>query len=654
LSGPVAGMLFLGVTAVFMVAPGAVIARLLVGRGVFEAVALAPPVTILLYSVGGAVLGLLGVPANVATIGAFSGLVLSGSVFLWQRGEAHDSPSVRSGQAWRGWIGIGASSGAALAMASWGRPTWLAMPPQSYDYLWHQYVVSTIARRQIMGPQNLVPVDGYSDLTTAYQHGAHLVAGLLPGPGLEGTAAGINATLWVAATLLLPISVAVFVWMMKPHPVAVLVSPIAAVTLPDLFFGKLEIYPFAVGLCLLAGVLFAGWLLIRDVNLRHGLALTLAMSGTILIHPQIAIAGAGIIGAVWVGDAWLRSKEPRSLLPSVAGLTSSAIVTALLVLPWVVMPRGTDGAASLASEVSGGAILRDQEFENATEVLLAIVRGQRLGHELGDPNLLVGVGVGVSLLVLVALRRHLGLVLALSGFIAITVLTAAGSGRVREAVGGIWLGDWYRPAGIVALLSALCIGLAAAEVIDVVAQRTNGQGRISLLLAVSLVAYAWFTALLRVGPNRDDIMELYGPWLSESQYERGEPSPFSPMEAEAIKVLAEVTPEGARVMNWWPDGSPWMYTVAGLVPVQTYWDTAADLPLANFLERNLTEPGAEVTEALIELEVCSAFVGRGSVGRRTAPSWTEVVDLPGFELVYSNQHARVYRVEDPRLVEGCG
>jgi hypothetical protein len=133
---------------------------------------------------------------------------------------------------------------------------------------------------------------------------------------------------------------------------------------------------------------------------------------------------------------------------------------------------------------------------------------------------------------------------------------------------------------------------------------------------------------------------------------------ISPSEVRAMAHLPEVTPAGTRVLNWWGDGSPWMYSAAGLVPVRIYPNNSVSLEDVVLVEEALGDPARydEAIAALADLEVCSAYTGAGlilSQGLPDPPAWTQMTELPGFELVHRTRHARVYRAVDPRLTENC-
>jgi hypothetical protein len=178
-----------------------------------------------------------------------------------------------------------------------------------------------------------------------------------------------------------------------------------------------------------------------------------------------------------------------------------------------------------------------------------------------------------------------------------------------------------------------------------------------------LIVLALSSALIgRVAVAGDELLRPFAPLppdeaddLAAESASAGPPlMVLSPLEVQAMGYLDDITPAGTRVLNWWGDGSPWMYSAAGLVPTRIYPNASALLENVLLVDEVFGEPDGydEAVEALAELRVCSAYTAAGH-SFEDPPPWTELHDLPGFEIVYRNEHARVYRAADPRLTANC-
>jgi len=658
--GPLLPLTFL------LYAPGAALVRFVLRRPTLEALVVAPAVSVFLLGVLGGIVGVLGLPASTVAILVGVLLLVAGSVGV---GVVRGSfPYATSPDLVRWSITLaGAAAGALVAAVAWGSPArWVAAPPQSWDYLWHQYVVATMQRRGLMGPQNLVPVDGYSDLTTYYQHGAHLIAGSVPGQGMGAVSAGLNLTLWVASVLVLPLGMAALAGAFQAKPVVIVAAPLAASIAPDLVFGQFGLWAFAVALCATPGVIYAGVVFVRTRALSSAATVVLSLAGLFLTHPH-----AYLIASIAMGAALLllpdRGTPSHGPLPDRSVPIALMLLGALgvaLTLPWYVL-------ASEVQTFSTALQLRDPPVDDAGAVLRQMLLGQRVGG--GGPesaNVLLGVTTWAAAVLLAVRRRHVAVLLAWVVLVGMTAVTAGGSGSLRMVLGGLWLGDWYRPAAGYALIGALVLALGIDELVTALSYDDDHRSSLGQLAGTLAFASLIIAIGLRIPDARGDVARLFGPWLDPVAVEdlaysqrdgpavvipSGQAPIFGPGQAEALAVLADITPHGSRVMNWWPDGSPWMYGAYGLVPVQTYAITSVNWDDAVFVQRHLhdIERYDEVVDALARLEVCSAFAAEGHLDAGSRPAWTRLEELPGFVLVQQDAHARVFQVQDPRLRAGC-
>jgi hypothetical protein len=667
-----------GIAALWVV-PGTVLARLLAGPSWLRSVALSPVLSILLLSFAGAILGLADIPATVLSTSVVLVLGL-GLTALLLRHRVRNRPPAK-GEDDR-WTLLGAGIGGLLGAAVWGLPsTWLTRPPQSWDYLWHQYVVATISRRGLMGPQNLVPVDGLEEAFHTYQHGAHLAAGLVVGDGVPAVASGLNLTLWFTVVVFLPLGTAALTRCLTPNRAAVLLAPALVVLLPNGVFSRFGLFAFVVGLALLPSVALTGVIQVRKPSFADGLLLTLALTGLVLTHAHVFLAATILLVFLWVGRQLavafhLPTDEadagPNALAWFRSGVALAVPLLAALLLasPWLFLATGVHGTG-LESGLMSAEHVREPGFEGVSAALGVLVTGQRLDDFVGSANPLLGVAIPLGALYLLWRRRHLGLALFVLFFLWMTVVVAGGSGRLRELVATPWLGDWWRPTVILSVAGALVIALALGDATSRISSAGwAAPARVTLI--VLLIAPVGLSLLAQVPEARKELAAIHGPLamsraapsLMDSdtlERELASDQPLmvlSPLEVRAMTQLSDITPAGTRVLNWWGDGSSWMYSAGGLVPVRIYPSHSVSVQDVLLVEETLGDPTGydEAIDALVALDVCSAYTAAGHIlsqGLPEPPAWTELAELPGFELAYRNEHARVYRAADPRLTANC-
>lgn len=642
--------------ALILFVPGTLFSFLVTTRITWNSVAIAPAVSIALLSLAGLIIDVLpnisgiAATASVTVILLFVGRRLTKP--LRKRASTEDAASTVDGMRSHAWPAMALGLACLQTAATWGHIRhWFTAIPQPYDYLWHQYVVSVIRTRELLGPFTMVPVDGLSEITTTYQYGAHIPAALMAAGGPIPSVGGINATLFISGAVILPLGLLSLQRAYMPGSAwGLLGTAIAASSMYSSFGGLLGLYSLAVAAAFFPGVLAAWHFAARSKFGPNAIVAAMGLAGLLLTHPQAVLALAGVL-AIEAMFHLYRALYPVQRAQVVTFLRTSSSITllgAILTFPWLISDLRT------AADVASGAILRPVVLEPQT-VLSALALGQHLSlSSAGADSPLFGLASIVATGVIVVRRQNVEVAVAAWTFAGITYVTAAGSPAVRQFVAALWLGDWYRPQAFFAILSALMIGMAISSIVDAHVP-TGPPPNIRRALSLALVAILATGSQSHRVLNSSRVQSYYGPWYGRTATaETDADYAMGPLKLEALQALDDVAPDHSRTMNWWPDGSPWMYSVGGNVAVQTYSSTPNNYAmhyLHSHLDELSTDP--EVREHLRHLSVCTAFSGEGQVGTTERPAWHLQRELDGFRIYFENRAARVYVVTDRTLAKRC-
>ncbi|MDQ3886048.1 MAG: hypothetical protein M3308_03290, partial [Actinomycetota bacterium] len=130
---------------------------------------------------------------------------------------------------------------------------------------------------------------------------------------------------------------------------------------------------------------------------------------------------------------------------------------------------------------------------------------------------------------------------------------------------------------------------------------------------------------------------------------------MSDFELEGMRVLATMVPPGTRVMNQDIDGSPAMYAVAGVKPVNGHIEVPWNSPAQELLLEKFNEidTNPQVQAEVRRLNIQYVFLSNGYIRPHfhRAPGLRYLDLVKSVELVYSNPDVWIYRVHLPDLTK---
>lgn len=643
--------------AALLLVPGLLVGFALGLRG-WTLAGTAPLTTYALVAVTGTVCALTGIDWSPLTLLIATGLATSlaaGAAALSRRRTA-DARGTEPAR-WPGWRGaavvaatvIGAALGAwAMADASGG----LADPPQDWDSQFHANAIRQIADTGDADPAALAAVNRYEQPDGFYYpNGYHLltaVAYRLFGHDMTLT---FNASIVLLGPML-TVGLVALLRQFRVRPAlaaatALLSSAASAIPYDLIMRGPLVNY--ATGVVLVPSFLI---MLYRSLADRSWPAATLTAASAaalLVIHPGSAFV-AIVFAATMIAERWLldRSRIPRDLLM----LAGTLVVTAVLATPAVL--------GSLNSVVNSPVYVwpADMAASHAIGDLIGFSHLSRYPRWYLALPLLVG---------LTALRRLRPLWWLLAGsavFAALFVLSASYVHPLIPLLTRPWWNDRWR---IVAVATIGAIVLAAHGVVVISDAARRGLVRLAAALHSGQAGHSGqavgHNARLRTVLRASPLVPLVivgamaagsgGFYLGQNaqrvldgQYRPG--PGLSPLEREGVRQLAELAPQGTRVMNQDGDGSAWMFAFTGVRPVNGHIETAGPTPTQELLQRrfNQLDTDPQVRAAVDRLNVRYVFIGRGYVrpSFRRAEGLRRLDRVRSLELVYDNPDARIYRV----------
>jgi len=188
-------------------------------------------------------------------------------------------------------------------------------------------------------------------------------------------------------------------------------------------------------------------------------------------------------------------------------------------------------------------------------------------------------------------------------------------------------------------------------------------GRVRRLVATATVVLIGLTGLGLVSNG------YYSAYNSDRMSFRFQESPtLTHDEQDAMDVLAELVRPGERVMNDPGDGSPWMWSLAGVRPIFAHIIfPGVELSMSAqtqtlFNSFHCLDADPEVRDLIEEYDISYVYVGEGFVRAdfTRPPGLRDLGAADSLDLVYRQGEIAIYRIElsespaQSTAVPGCG
>jgi len=612
--------------------------------------AAAPAVSVTLWALAAALLGVCGLGASIAGTSAVV-LVLLVAVGVVRRWTSGQWP--RPTRPVIGPLQVSVLAGLTVTMVMMDR-VWVRAygTPEAIsahgDVTWHSYLVALLSTGTPANPFTLVPLDPLAPAATqAYPWGMHIVAALVREATGSSVAVALHATAFAFLAVAYPLGlVCLGLQAARTERQRVVV----AVAVPILAAGyfmfpwRME-HPlvFPAGLALLPGVAAAVLQVVRSPATRQQLGRYLlvaaAVAGVTITHPSVLFALVLLVAASLVFGVD-RFRPPWTQARPVV----RAVVVALLAVPVIAFLVGR--CFLLAS----GVLAAQPPIHGTFAAWLWIVTSGWLGRL---PQYLFFWLLVAAAICAVLRRVMLGPMLFSAFFFALAAASRSSSLNLVHLVAGVWYDDVQRIAAIATVISPLLVGTQLAWALD------TALSRVDLHVAVAhrsrlVAATAAFALLLAAAAARPQLAGN-SHWVSRFYH----PASITANDRLAFAWLSKHA-VGQRVMNPGDYGvSGWMYALQGVHPVIVQATVSQRLPARRFLELclNQIDTDPRVRPLLTSLDVTYVFttvaITRANPADptdragRTVPGMTGLDRLPAFKLVFGRGDAQIYQIVRP-------
>lgn len=608
--------------------------------------AAAPVLTYGLVSVGGLVVGELGLAWTPVSFGAWvllaSAVLLLVTALVQRRWPAAADPGDRISRnghlAVAAGVAIGLGVGAVTFLRGIGTMDRLA---QDWDAPHHGNLVRWLAEHESSLVSSAGAIANQPDNTGYFYPGTyHELLALLLGKAGITLPQVLNAGA-LATVLIWPVGIAALglAWRLPARAVA-LAAAVSTWFSPfpydSLWRGPL--WPYLAGVTLLPALLALSALLFRPRGPAGPVTgpVAVALGGAALagLQPSTAFLFAGMFIVILLTCAFrLTPVDWRHAWPA---LGATVVLGGVLAAPLVLPSAGT--AAGVTAMVW------------PSEATPAAAFGQMLTFSgvVAFPQWWIGLPALLGVVVMVRQRLAVWVPVVWFAFGGLYAVTVSLEHPVIQWLTGPFYNDHWRLAAVLPLPGALGFGVGvvaagawlAGRLRDRLGDRLPAARGpwapvalgVVLFLLVTLVSGAY------IGRNSARLAQAYhdGPVVSEA-------------EIAAYRWLGERVRPGERVLNDVFDGSAWLYAVAEVEPVEwTFYGTPEGSP-NNYLVRNLNKINRDprVREALDELNVRYVIIGQGYVrlDKKLTPGLSGLDRTPGFREVFRNAGATVYEIE---------
>lgn len=604
--------------------------------------AAAPALTFGLVSLGGYVLGKLGIRWNllsfaiwaaiaVAVVGALSLLL----VVLARRSGRVTEPEPRLALREHLMVGGGVVVGLVVGAVTFLRGIGsLDMINQDWDAPFHGNAVRWIAEHGSIIPGSLGTIANQPDNTSYFYPDSYhaLLSTLLDKAGLHmpellnaGALMGVLAwplgiaalgVAWRLPALAVGFAAAVSTWF-------------SAFPYDSLWRGPL--WPYVAGVALVPAVLAIARYLLKPKGLAGPVGLAFAIAGLAGLHTSLVFILFGIFVLLLLAMAFkLEPVEWKAAWPTlVAGAVLAGLFAIPLVLPALANAAGVTAAIWPSEASAAGAFTQMITFSGVADF----------------PQWWIGLPAFVGILIMIRKRIMLWFVVAYAVFGGLYAVTVSLESPLIHKITGPFYNDAWRLAVYLPLFGAIAFGVFAfyggAWLAEKFRDRlpsswTPARGTLVGSLVIGLVALVLSGAYISRNDARLAIQYHDGPTVSYD-------------ERAAYAWLGQRVKPGERVMNDLVDGSVWMYALSGAQPVEwTYYGNLDEKSPNTYLTLNLNKlnTDSKVRDSLNTLKVRYVLVGSGFVRPNygLAPGLFGLRWTDGFREVFKNNGAIVYEI----------
>jgi hypothetical protein len=512
--------------------------------------------------------------------------------------------------------------------------------PQYWDAMFHANSVRFIAESGRASSSALSAIAQPANPDYYYPHTYHTIGALLFDAGVHPAQVVLNS-LSACFPIVFALSVVALLRVALPRPTTVFAGALLAGTFASFPYDLIDfgpLLPLALAIAVSPAAVGLLLLLIRHPSVGAVTALAVASVGLLTTHPSAAVATAIVMGLLVVlGRPADRVWRDRRRLIAVGG---AAVVALVVALPGV---YGLTAVAGSATQVNWPAVFTPGS---------ALGQMLLLNQDSASPQVLLALLCLAGGLVGLRSASVRPFLLAALVFLGLFVLAAAYDTPLSAKLTAIWWNDRWRLAALyvvpASVLAAVGVTWAKDRVEELVLRvRRVPPPRIAAALGPAVVAV--LAVVVAAGTH-------WGYYDHNTQrvavpYKDG-PTVFAG-EQQAYAEMARLW-DGGTILNDPFDGSPWGYALQGLpmvfkTPLTSPYDPASFGEDRNLLLERFAEDRDEddVLEALDGLDVRWVLVGEGFASPTVtrAPGLEDLDEVPGLELVWSNDVADIYRVE---------
>jgi len=616
-------------------------------------------------TVTGTVFALTGLsfsPMSVLGGTVLAAAVLAGGRAVWSRRAPSRGDASPVAARWAGWRNAAVVTATAVGC---GIGFWVVFEasdqftgvPQDWDAQFHANAIRYIAETGNADPAALAAINRYDDPAGFYYPNRYYLMAAVAYRLSGGSVLLIHDATIALIPPLLTLGLVGLLHRLGARPAlaaATAVLSAAASALPYDLIMRGPLTPYATGVVLIPAFLV---LLHRALGVVGGDGLPERRSGStavlagcsaaalMAIHPSVGITAA-VFALALLTQRWLGA--PRQIGPDALPIALIGVLAAMLSVPAIL------GSLDSVVETPVFAWPADLPAAHAIGDLIAF------SHLSSYPRWFLLLPLVAGVMAVRTLRPLWWMLGASAVFGGLFLLSAAYPQPFVGLLNRPWWNDRWRIVAIATLGMIVLAAHGTVVVSDLVRRRGvallgalpgplgTGGARLAGWAPVAPVLVA---GVLAVGSN--------GFYAAENA-ERLEPQfadgpGLSDLEREGIRVLATMVPPGARVMNQNNDGSPTMYAVAGVKPVNGHIEVGSMSPAQELLQQSFNEidtnPRVQATVKRLNIEY--VFLSDGYIRPQftRAPGLRYLGLVESLELVYSNPDVEIYRVDPPASAE---